>query len=867
MPSDDRLELALERTDSVLFEIDADSGAVTHVGDLERLFGVADATIPTWESFREHVVHPTDVDAFERSVRRILSGEIDEDSIEYRIRVDGEVRWIGSDVYAEPDPESGRRRAVGIARDVTDRKEREQSLERVRDFFTEAERLGDLGAWEVGADGTVVWTAGTRRIHGVEDDFEPTLEEAIEFFHPADRETVRSAVETALEAGDGYDLRARLIDADGEIRWVRTRGEVVDDEGTIRGYIQDVTDQHERETELRRATAQLEAAIEAGAVGTWEWDVESNEIVAGAAFADLFGIDPEAAAAGVPIERFLEAVHENDRPALEHAVEEALNDCGPFEAEYRVRNADGEIRWVVARGHVECDADGTPTRFPGAITDITDRKRRERELETLSEFLQGLYDVTTDPDSSFEEKIDRLLAIGCAELDLPYGFLTRIDAAESASTLGDADAAAEADETVADADGPIATTDETIVAADDAAVDVDDVVVGPPPDDRRQTVVRAHGTHPELQPGESCPLSEAYCRKTIETPDLLAIRDAVASGWEGDPAYERFDLGSYVGGKVIVDGELYGTLCFAATNARDRPFSETERSMVRLLTKWTSYELERRRSTAELRDRNERLERFASIVSHDLRNPLNVAIGRLDLAMEADESDATADEADGDTGDDRREDDDRGEDHDRREDDDRRNHLAAIERSLDRMDALITDLLTLARQGEAITGTESVTLADCCRDCWATVETAAADLSVRTDAVVRADRSRVTQLLENLFRNAVEHGGRDVTITVGVLPDGDGFYVADDGPGIPETERDHVFEAGHSTADDGTGFGLSIVREIATAHGWNVRVVDADSGGARFEFTGVDVETPREELPADGGSGPAARDGESTSEE
>ncbi|WP_172861837.1 ATP-binding protein [Halopenitus persicus] len=582
--SDDRLELALERTDSVFFEIDAESGAVSHLGELDRLFGVDEAAIPTWEAFERRVVHPRNAAEFERSVRRILSGEIDEDSIEYRIRVDGEVRWIKTDVYAEPDPESGRRYAVGIARDVTD------------------------------------------------------------------------------------------------------------------------------------------------------------------------------------------------------------------------------------------------------------RKRRERELETLSGFLRSLYDVTTDRDYSFEEKIDRLLAIGCAELDLPYGFLTRISA-------------------------------EGVAGADDVTVPVaDDVVTGAPPSDRQQTIVRAHGSHPELQPGESCPLSEAYCRKTIETPDLLAIRDAGAAGWDGDPAYERFDLGSYVGGKVIVDGELYGTLCFAATSARDRPVSDAERSMVRLLTKWTSYELERRRSTAELRDRNERLERFASIVSHDLRNPLNVAIGRLDLAMEADRSDATADETDAATD----ETDATTDETDAATDEtdaDRREHLAAIDRSLDRMDALITDLLTLAREGESITETGPVALADCCRDCWVTVETADADLSIRTDAVVDADRSRLTQVLENLFGNAVEHGGQDVTITVGTLPNGDGFYVADDGPGIPDADRDRVFEAGHSTANDGTGFGLSIVREITAGHGWNVRVTDAESGGARFEFTGVDLETSATELPTGDDPRSADRDGESASEE
>jgi signal transduction histidine kinase len=94
-------------------------------------------------------------------------------------------------------------------------------------------------------------------------------------------------------------------------------------------------------------------------------------------------------------------------------------------------------------------------------------------------------------------------------------------------------------------------------------------------------------------------------------------------------------------------------------------------------------------------------------------------------------------------------------------------------------------------------------------------------------------------VFENLFRNAVEHAGDDVTITVGTL-DG-GFYVDDDGPGIPEDERDRVFEAGYSTGEAGTGFGLSIVRDVVEAHGWDIRVVEGADGGARFEITGVET--------------------------
>ena len=128
-----------------------------------------------------------------------------------------------------------------------------------------------------------------------------------------------------------------------------------------------------------------------------------------------------------------------------------------------------------------------------------------------------------------------------------------------------------------------------------------------------------------------------------------------------------------------------------------------------------------------------------------------------------------------------------------------------------------------------------------CRTSWQQGSTGDATLVTETDRRVLADDSRLQELFENLFRNAVAHGS-DVTVTVGDL-DG-GFSVADDGPGIPPEDRERVFDHGYSTRGRGTGFGLSIVQEIADAHGWEVAVTESDDGGARFEVTGVDVVQP-----------------------
>jgi len=208
---------------------------------------------------------------------------------------------------------------------------------------------------------------------------------------------------------------------------------------------------------------------------------------------------------------------------------------------------------------------------------------------------------------------------------------------------------------------------------------------------------------------------------------------------------------------------------------------------------------------AALKRQNDRLDSFAGIVSHDLRNPLNVAQGRVDLAAKA-----------------------RGGDDE---------HLATAADALDRIETIVDHTLTLAREGESVGDPEAVSLAAVAADSWDTVDTDAAAMEIETDGEVRADPDRLRNLFENLIRNAVEHAGDDITIRVGDLPDG--FYVEDDGPGIPEAIRDDLFEPGESGVDGNTGFGLAIVHEIATAHGWDVSVTEAETGGARFEIRGV----------------------------
>ena len=311
-----------------------------------------------------------------------------------------------------------------------------------------------------------------------------------------------------------------------------------------------------------------------------------------------------------------------------------------------------------------------------------------------------------------------------------------------------------------------------------------------------------------IQAGDVVPLSATNCEIAASNERTLVLgdvaRDAPA---ETDRAgYVEWGISCYVGAPVFVDDDVYGTFCFYDTEPRVGTFSNWTVTLVDLMSQWVSYELERQRAKDRLRKQNEELEQFATRVSHDLRNPLSVADVSLKRARE--------------TGD--------------------MEHLEHAHRAIDRMNTLIDDLLMLARSGTVIDETEPVDLRALAEHCWQNVTTDEAELEVETERTVLADKTRLEQLLENLFRNAVEHSDERVTITV--ADRSEGFSVDDDGPGIPETKRESAFERGYTTTPEGIGFGLAIVKEIADAHGWRLQIGDSPTGGTRFEFTDVAME-------------------------
>lgn len=293
-------------------------------------------------------------------------------------------------------------------------------------------------------------------------------------------------------------------------------------------------------------------------------------------------------------------------------------------------------------------------------------------------------------------------------------------------------------------------------------------------------------------------LSRSGAQMVAESTALGSVLAIVMEGVA--IVYRHYEIGDQ-GFSVHLGHEFYVLLTFGTIGA-----------LVGWLLGWSFAHRKREHQLLEetnkaLREQKNDLAEVTAILSHDLRNPLSVASGRIDLLDEEVDS----------------------------------KHAKACKRALTRIDSIITDTLQLARQDRDIGDQTTVELATLSREAWEMVETGSVDLEVASTGSIRADRARLQEAFENLFRNAIDHGGETLeTVRVGI--DGEVLYVEDDGVGICHQQREEIFETGMTTEPDGTGLGLSIVEKVVSAHGWEVQATAGSQNGARFEIVGIGEE-------------------------
>ncbi|MUV90280.1 PAS domain-containing protein [Halapricum sp. CBA1109] len=743
-------------------------------------------------------------------------------------------------------------------------------LERQEFLFERVQDIADIGVWEYFPEtGDLDWSDGVRRIHGVEEGYEPSLDDGIEFYHPEDRETIATAVERAIEHGEPYDLDLRIVRVDGEVRSVRAWGERVDStrhsDPVIRGVFQDITERQSQKRDYRELAEEYEALLGTSGDAIFLLDVHGSVDDPRFEFARLSpgyetqtGLTTEEVRGETP-----RAVFGEDRGAeLAANYTRCVREGGPISYREELDVADDARFWETSLAPVVVDGD--IVRIVGIARNVTEQVKRERDLAATNKRLESLIEATPltvmeiDDEGAvtrWNDEAERMFGWSREEVLGEYNpmipaerqgeFTEHRERALSGERIRGKEIRRETKDgeqldlllsvaPITDRDGEVSSIlavlediteqkrlesklralqetaqrlsrAESVEEVGDIAVEATVEVLGFELTgvweyaDQTDTLVPlaaseaardAVGELPRLEPGESRAWS------AFEATELR-IHEDIHAEVGPDGSAERIENGLFVPlGEFGVVG--VGT-------PTEQAFSDTDVDLFRILGTTVEAAFARANREAELQRQNERLDEFASVVAHDLRNPLSVATGFLEIVGENEDIE----------------------------------YLDRIESAHDRMERLIDDLLTLARGETTVTAAEAIDLESVATEAWGYVDTDEATLAVEeTIPTVPGDGSRLVQLFENLFRNAIEHGSRDAAVTVGGLGgDDDGFYVEDDGDGIPPAKRETVFDHGVTSNQNGTGFGLSIVADIARAHGWSVHVTDGADGGARFEFT------------------------------
>lgn len=203
----------------------------------------------------------------------------------------------------------------------------------------------------------------------------------------------------------------------------------------------------------------------------------------------------------------------------------------------RCHTKDGtEIPVEISSSYIEL---GGRPHLINNIRDISERKEREHRRRQSERYRERLYEITSNPSLGFNQQIDRVLTLGCERLGVENGHLVRINRSKG-----------------------------------------------------HHEVVAASGSE-TVEAGAAFDLADTYCRRTIAEESILAIHDAKSQGWEDHPAYEFHNLEYYLGAKIIVDENLFGTVCFVDREAKESPITEHQKTFIELIAQWLGHEFER----------------------------------------------------------------------------------------------------------------------------------------------------------------------------------------------------------------------------------------------------------------------------------
>lgn len=336
-------------------------------------------------------IHPDDIDPTRSIIEKTLrlGGKVINFENRYR-RKDGRYRWLSWVSHTNPEKDV----IYAVARDVTDWKETRRTLERSKSLLDATGRMARVGGWEVDPlTWEVSWTDETYRIHEVPLGHKPTLEEAVHFFHPEDRESLTEAIRRAAVEGRPYDMEIRFITAKGNHLWTRTICEPKVENGKVvklRGMFQDITERKRVEQQLQERNLFIQTILDYLPIGlAVNYFDKGTATYMNKRFEEIYGW-PEEDLKNIP--RFFEKVYPDPeyRQTVQTQILEDIRSGDPDRMQWddiEVTARNGEKRIVFAKNIPLFEQNF----MISTVQDVTAQKRAEAALRTSHErFLKVL---------------------------------------------------------------------------------------------------------------------------------------------------------------------------------------------------------------------------------------------------------------------------------------------------------------------------------------------------------------------------------------------------------------------------------------------------------------------------------------------
>ncbi len=530
------------------------------------------------------------------------------------------------------------------------------------------------------------------------------------------------------------------------------------------------TDIYESKRKLRENTERYDLALQGTKVGLVDWNINTNDFYCSSSLMKALGLTEDNFKPSV--DWFEERTHPDDREAARSSLLSHLKFNTEYDVEGRLRHENDDYIWMRVRGQAVRDKDGKAIRIVGYYADISNRKANEH-------FMNSLYLLSADAALPIHSKINCILKEGVSYLDLDCGVICKIN-------------------------------------------------------DENLSVTYSHAPDKYCLATESTfTLIDTFCSYTVKENNMIAIHDVSKSDLKHLPEHKESGINSYIGTPLYIHGRIYGTVSFSDHKKRLKPFTEQEKSFVRLVAQWISNEMMRSQyidylhetesrledAVEELTNTNSELESFTYVASHDLQEPLRMITNFTGL-LEANYSknlDSTA-----------------------------LDYLKILSKSAKQMRILIKGLLEYARTSKENEEIENLDLNEILKTVYTNLEKqiceAKPEIIVNNLPSIQANKASMISLLQNLVSNAIKFQteGNKIVIEVNAYQQNDSciISISDNGIGIDKDYQEKVFEPFkrlHAKSEySGTGIGLAVCKKIIARMGGTMWIESEKDIGSTF---------------------------------